>query len=58
MPFPHRRAYIEKDIPNKKIDSAGVGAMVGYPADDSASHVANIYNISLQGIKHSNLHQI
>lgn len=25
--------------------------MVGYPADDSASHVANIYNISLQGHK-------
>lgn len=25
--------------------------MVGYPADVSASHVANIYNISLQGHK-------
>ena len=48
---PIAERILRKIFPNKKIDSAGVGAMVGYPADDSASHVPNIYNISLQGHK-------
>ena len=48
---PIAERILRKIFPTKKIDSAGVGAMVGYPADDAASNVANIHNVSLQGHK-------
>ncbi|HCR3060929.1 TPA: protein tyrosine phosphatase, partial [Escherichia coli] len=32
--------YLRREFPNKKIDSAGTGALVGYPADASAEKVA------------------
>ena len=41
--------YLRREFPNKKIDSAGTGALVGYPADASAEKVANINGLSLEG---------
>lgn len=38
---------LRKYLPEKKIDSAGVGALVGHPADHSASLVSEKYDISL-----------
>lgn len=40
---------LRKLLPSKQIDSAGVGALVGYPADESAIRVAEKYNLSLDG---------
>ncbi|HBZ3706679.1 protein tyrosine phosphatase [Klebsiella pneumoniae] len=38
---------LRKEFPNKKIDSAGIGALVDHPADDSAILVAEENGISL-----------
>ena len=38
-------------LPNKKIDSAGTGALVEYPADESAIKVAESHGLSLLGHK-------
>lgn len=36
-------------LPNKKIDSAGVGALINHHADSSAIKVAEKYGVSLDG---------
>lgn len=36
-------------LPGKKVDSAGVGALVGYAADESAIEVSEKYKLSLDG---------
>ncbi len=36
-------------LPGKNINSAGVGALVGHPADDSAALVARELGLSLEG---------
>lgn len=36
-------------LPNKKIDSAGTGALVNHKADSSAIRVAEKHNLSLEG---------
>jgi protein-tyrosine phosphatase len=42
--------YLLKSLlPNKKIASAGVGALVGKPADEMANLVAEEHGLSLQG---------
>lgn len=38
-------------LPNKKIDSAGTGALVEHAADDSAIKVAEAHGLSLKGHK-------
>lgn len=40
---------LRKAMPNKKIDSAGVGALVGHEADNSAVRVAKNHGLSLEG---------
>ncbi|CAI0858491.1 arsenate reductase/protein-tyrosine-phosphatase family protein [Serratia quinivorans] len=40
---------LKKHLPQKKISSAGIGAMVGNPADNSAICVAELNNLSLDG---------
>jgi protein-tyrosine phosphatase len=46
---PIAERLLRKAFPNKKIDSAGVGALVDHPADLSAIAVAEKYNLSLEG---------
>ncbi|QLN79793.1 protein tyrosine phosphatase [Klebsiella grimontii] len=41
--------YLRKVLPNKKIDSAGTGALIDHPADESAIKIAGKYGISLEG---------
>ena len=43
--------FLRQALPNKKIDSAGTGALVGHSADDSAIRVAEKYGLSLAGHK-------
>lgn len=43
--------YLRNLLPNKTIDSAGTGALVGHAADDSAKRVAKNYGLSLDGHK-------
>ncbi|BAS34423.1 TPA: protein tyrosine phosphatase [Klebsiella variicola] len=38
-------------LPNKQIDSAGTGALVNHPADESAIRIATRHNLSLDGHK-------
>lgn len=38
---------LQKYLQNKTVDSAGVGALVDYPADDSAIRIAATHNLSL-----------
>ncbi|MEG3133340.1 protein tyrosine phosphatase [Rouxiella sp. T17] len=38
-------------LPNKKIDSAGVGALIGHQADQQASLTAEEHGLSLEGHK-------
>ncbi|MEH8795535.1 protein tyrosine phosphatase [Klebsiella quasipneumoniae subsp. similipneumoniae] len=38
---------LQKYLQNKTVDSAGVGALVGYPADDSAIRIAATHHLSL-----------
>ncbi|MFY0837813.1 protein tyrosine phosphatase [Klebsiella pneumoniae] len=43
--------YLRQALPNKKIDSAGTGALVDHDADDSAIRIAKTHGISLVGHK-------
>lgn len=38
--------YLRRALPNKKIDSAGISALVGHSADDSAIRIAEKHGIS------------
>lgn len=42
---------LRRALPNKKIDSAGVGALVGHKADESAIRIAGKHSLSLDGHK-------
>ncbi|KMK29157.1 protein tyrosine phosphatase [Pluralibacter gergoviae] len=42
---------LRKALPNKQVDSAGVGALVNHPADAAAIRVASKYGLSLDGHK-------
>ncbi|HGN9054425.1 TPA: protein tyrosine phosphatase [Klebsiella quasipneumoniae] len=41
--------YLRSLLPDKKVDSAGTGALVGYEADSSAVKIAKSHNLSLEG---------
>ncbi len=43
--------FLRQALPNKKIDSAGTGALVDHGADDSAIKIAEKHGISLTGHK-------
>lgn len=43
--------YLQKLLPNKKITSAGVGALKDHDADESAVNIALKHNLSLDGHK-------
>lgn len=43
--------FLRQALPNKKIDSAGTGALVGHSADDSAIRIAERHGLSLIGHK-------
>ncbi|EOD4283974.1 protein tyrosine phosphatase [Klebsiella oxytoca] len=43
--------FLRKALPDKKIDSAGTGALVGHGADSSAIKIASKNNLSLEGHK-------
>ncbi|HHH2875652.1 protein tyrosine phosphatase [Klebsiella pasteurii] len=43
--------FLRKALPNKKIDSAGTGALVGHNADNNAIKIAAKNNLSLEGHK-------
>lgn len=49
LPLSYRRAVIKAVIARKKIASAGLGALVGKPADTTAIDVATQHHISLEG---------
>lgn len=42
---------LRQSLPDKKIDSAGVGALVNHEADNSAIRIAQKHNLSLEGHK-------
>lgn len=42
---------LRQALPDKKIDSAGVGALVNHEADNSAIRIAQKHNLSLEGHK-------
>ncbi|KQN63733.1 protein-tyrosine-phosphatase [Erwinia sp. Leaf53] len=46
---PIAERLLRRSLPQKKVDSAGVGAMVNEPADASAIHVAELHELSLEG---------
>ncbi|WP_114193557.1 protein tyrosine phosphatase [Edaphovirga cremea] len=46
---PTGERLLKKMLPGKKIESAGISALVGKPADTSASEVANKHGLSLDG---------
>lgn len=48
---PIAERILKKAFPKKEIDSAGIGALVGKPADASAVNVSEKYGISLDGHK-------
>ncbi|EIY5086626.1 protein tyrosine phosphatase [Klebsiella variicola] len=41
--------YLRSLLPDKKVDSAGTGALVGHEADSSAVKIAKSHNLSLEG---------
>ncbi|MCX3078634.1 protein tyrosine phosphatase [Klebsiella michiganensis] len=43
--------FLQKAFPNKRIDSAGTGALVGHQADQNAIKIASMHDISLEGHK-------
>ncbi|WP_275113603.1 protein tyrosine phosphatase [Raoultella ornithinolytica] len=43
--------YLRELLPNKRIDSAGTGALVGHDADESALNIARKNGLSLDGHK-------
>lgn len=48
---PIAERLLRQALPTKKVDSAGVGALVDKPADPSAQKVAEKYGLSLAGHK-------
>lgn len=46
---PTGEQLLKKGLPDKKISSAGLGALVGKPADSRATEVANQHGLSLEG---------
>ncbi|MFC0229297.1 arsenate reductase/protein-tyrosine-phosphatase family protein [Serratia aquatilis] len=46
---PTGERLLRKALPNKKVDSAGLGALVGKPADATATEVASLHALSLEG---------
>ncbi|MDX6914039.1 protein tyrosine phosphatase [Pectobacterium carotovorum] len=46
---PTGERLLKQALPEKKIVSAGLGALVGKPADAMATEVANRHNLSLEG---------
>ncbi|MFT4274112.1 MAG: protein tyrosine phosphatase [Pantoea sp.] len=48
---PTAERLLRKLIPGKQIDSAGISALVGHEADDSAKDVAQEHGVSLDGHK-------
>lgn len=48
---PIAEKLMQKLLPTKNITSAGVGALVGHPADDSAIYIAQELGLSLEGHK-------
>lgn len=49
MPFSDGRAVVKTGFASEKIASAGLGALVGKPADATAIEVANQHDLSLEG---------
>ena len=43
--------YLRNALPNKKIDSAGTGALVDHEADSAAQRIAQQNGLSLEGHK-------
>ncbi|ASG35516.1 protein tyrosine phosphatase [Klebsiella pneumoniae subsp. pneumoniae] len=43
--------FLRRALPNKRIDSAGTGALVGHDADSSATKIAAQNGLSLEGHK-------
>ena len=41
--------FLRKMLPDKRIDSAGTGALVGHAADESASKIAVLNGLTLDG---------
>ncbi|HDT6086150.1 protein tyrosine phosphatase [Raoultella ornithinolytica] len=41
--------FLRQALPNKRIDSAGTGALVGHTADSSAIKIAALNDLSLEG---------
>ncbi|ENP2071927.1 protein tyrosine phosphatase [Klebsiella michiganensis] len=41
--------YLRKMLPSKRIDSAGTGALAGHAADESASKIALLNGLTLDG---------
>lgn len=48
---PIAERILRKAFPEKEIDSAGIGALVGRPADKSAINTSEKYGLSLEGHK-------
>lgn len=46
---PTGERLLKQALPTKRIASAGLGALVGKPADETATDVANQHNLSLEG---------
>ncbi|WP_350238157.1 protein tyrosine phosphatase [Pectobacterium colocasium] len=46
---PTGERLLKQVLPAKRIASAGLGALVGKPADSTATDVANQHNLSLEG---------
>ncbi|HAV5984678.1 MULTISPECIES: protein tyrosine phosphatase [Serratia] len=46
---PTGERLLKKYLPNKRIDSAGIGALVGNAADEMAQQVAGLHSLSLDG---------
>lgn len=46
---PIAERILRNALPQKKVDSAGVGALIDKPADSSAQNVANRHGVSLDG---------
>ncbi|WP_261136413.1 arsenate reductase/protein-tyrosine-phosphatase family protein [Serratia quinivorans] len=46
---PTGERLLQQSVPNKRIASAGISALVGKAADDTAISVANVHNLSLEG---------
>lgn len=50
--------YLRNLLPDKKIDSAGTGALIEHAADNSAIKVAQLHGLSLEGTSPGSLHPL